>query len=219
MNFTTTNETELASGALTPGADATVEVFVDPQCPFAWITSRWLLECAQHTDLRVDVRLMSLACINEGRELDAWYREYNDDAWAAARVAAALLDSPRRDEWPRFYDTFGQRRHVDGVRDNVVNLTATVRELGLPDDLLAAAAEDGRDDDLRTRTREAVAGSGGDGGTPVVRIHGRSFFGPVLTSVPRGQDAVRLWRAVESMASTPGFSSISTERSDDLRAE
>lgn len=192
-----------------------VEVYVDPQCPFAWITSRWLLECADRIDLRVDLRLMSLACVNEGRELDPWYRAYNDEAWAAARVGTALLAESGEDAWRRFYETFGHRRHVEGLRDNRANLAATLRDLGLVD--VASAADDTRhDDDLRTRTRHAISGSGGDGGTPMVHLGGRVFFGPVLTDIPRGEEAVRLWQAIETLAATPGFSSMTTERSEDL---
>ncbi|WP_069814408.1 mycothiol-dependent nitroreductase Rv2466c family protein [Streptomyces sp. TP-A0874] len=196
----------------TPVAD----VYVDPQCPFAWITTQWLLEAARHTPLAVGVHLMSLSCVNEGRELDPWYRKYNDEAWSAARVAAALLDSDRSELWPRFYETFGRRRHVDGVRDNPLNLRETVSELDLPAALLDAAADPSRDDDLRRRTAEAIAGCGGDGGTPMVHVHGRAFFGPVLTEIPRGAAAVELWQAVETMARTRGFSSLTTERGEQL---
>ena len=190
-------------------------VFVDPQCPFAWITTQWLLEVRRHTDLAVDVELMSLSCVNEGRELDDWYRQYNDDAWAAARVAASLLDSDHALLWPRFYETYGHRRHVEGLRDNPANLAKTIAELGLPVDLLDASGDSTWDDHLRRRTAAAVAGRN-DGGTPMLHVRERAFFGPVLTEIPRGDEAVELWGAVNTLARARGFSAMTTERSDEL---
>lgn len=196
-----------------PATSATV--FVDPQCPFAWITAQWLFEVSRLSDMTVDLQLMSLSCVNEGRDLDDWYRQYNEDAWAAARVAAALLDSDRASMWPRFYEDFGHRRHVDGLRDNPANLAKTIAELGLPADLLDAAGDRLWDDNLRSRTAAAVAGRA-DGGTPMLHLRGRSFFGPVLTEIPRAEEAVELWRAVETLASATGFSAMTTERSHEL---
>jgi len=190
-------------------------VFVDPQCPFAWITAQWLHEVGRHTDLAVDVQLMSLSCVNEGRDLDDWYRRYNDDAWPAARVAAALLDSDRASTWPRFYETYGHRRHVDGLRDNRANLARTVAELGLPTALLEAAGNSSWDDNLRRRTETAVAGRT-DGGTPMLHVRERPFFGPVLTEIPRGAEAVTLWVAVDTLAGARGFSALTAKRSDEL---
>jgi hypothetical protein len=190
-------------------------VFVDPQCPFAWITAQWLLEVQRAAGLDVDVRLMSLSCVNEGRDLDDWYRQYNDEAWGAARVAAALLDSDRASMWPRFYETYGRRRHVEGLRDNPTNLAMTIDQLGLPVGLLDAAVDSSWDDNLRRRTEAAVAGRE-DGGTPMLHLRERAFFGPVLTEIPRGERAVELWRAVDTLASATGFSAMTTQRSDEL---
>ena len=158
---------------------------------------------------------MSLSCVNEGRDLDEWYRQYNDEAWAAARVAAALLDSDQASMWPRFYENFGHRRHVDGLSDNPANLAKTIAELGLPADLLDAAGDSFWDDSLRRRTAAAVAGRA-DGGTPMLHVRERPFFGPVLTEIPRGDEAVTLWGAVDTLAAARGFSAITTERSDQL---
>lgn len=195
----------------------TTAIFVDPQCPFAWITFQWLQEVRRVNGLEIRLELMSLSCLNEGRELDPWYRTYNDEAWAAARVAAALLKSPEASLWPTFYEVFGGRRHVQGIRDNPLNLERTISELGLPADLLEAAAEPRWDRDLRERTARAIIDRDGVAGTPMLHLHGRSFFGPVLTEVPHGADAVRLWDAIDVLSRTAGFSSLTTERSDELQ--
>lgn len=191
-------------------------IFVDPTCPFAWITSSWLAEVEAHSGLPVHRELMSLSVINEGRDLDAWYRDYNDRAWRPARVAAALLASPHADRWPGFYQVFGHRRHVDGRRDDALNITLTLDELGIPADLAAAAEDSSWDEDLRIRTKAATAPLADDGGTPALHIADRGFFGPVLTAVPRGDDALRLWQAVWTLATTPSFSEIKGRRDDQL---
>jgi hypothetical protein len=192
-------------------------VYVDPTCPFAWITSRWLNEVATKTGLQIQRELMSLSVVNEGRELDEWYRDYNERAWRPARVAAALLASPQAHRWPDFYEAFGRRRHIEGLRDDTSNLTLTLDELGLPAGLADAAEDEDWDNDLRRRTATAMAPLSGDGGTPALHIGGRGFFGPVLTAVPRGDDAVRLWEAVSILATTDAFSEIKGPRDEQLQ--
>lgn len=193
-----------------------VGVYVDPTCPFAWITSEWLAEVERERGVRLERRLMSLSAVNEGRELDDWYRAYNDGAWRPARVAAALLASPDADRWPELYDTFGHRRHVDGLRDDTTNLARTIAELGLQADLAAAADDPRWDDDLRARTREACRSDGGVDGTPMLHLNGKVYFGPVLTAVPRGEAAARLWDAVDVLATTDGFAEVRGVRDEDL---
>ncbi len=199
------------------GSGAAATVYTDPTCPFAWITSRWLNEVATRTGLEVRHELMSLSVVNEGRDLDAWYRDYNERAWRPARVAAALLASPDAHRWPDFYEAFGRRRHIEGLRDDMRNISLTLDELGVPAGLADAAEEEGWDDDLRRRTATATAPLGGDGGTPALHIGGRGFFGPVLTAVPRGDDAVRLWEAVSILATTGAFSEIKGPRDEQLQ--
>lgn len=196
--------------------DGAATVYLDPTCPFAWIASRWLHEVATTTGLRVRRELMSLSVVNEGRELDEWYRDYNERAWRPARVAAALLASSDAHRWPDFYEAFGRRRHIDGLRDDARNITLTLDELGLPAGLADAAEDEGWDDDLRRRTATATAPLS-EGGTPALHIGGRGFFGPVLTAVPRGDDAVRLWEAVSILATTEAFSEIKGARHEQLQ--
>ncbi|MGI3784201.1 MAG: hypothetical protein ACRYG2_25865 [Janthinobacterium lividum] len=195
---------------------STATLFVDPQCPFAWITYRWLRLVEDSGAVDLDVQLMSLACVNEHQELDPGHRAYNEDAWAAGRVGAALLASPHAARWPAFYDTFGRRRHVDGVRDNLANIAASLRDLDLPADLGRAAADRAWDADLRARTTLAVTGVDGPGGTPITRIGARAYFGPVLTSVPPADEAVDLWRSLSRLSAISGFASIATRRDDHL---
>jgi hypothetical protein len=187
---------------MTEERTASVTVFVDPQCPFAWITAQWLLEVARHTALDVVVELMSLACVNEGRDLDDWYRQYNDDAWAAARVAAALLDSSQAATWPRFYETYGHRRHIEGLRDNPANLAKTIAELGLPAGLLDAAGDSSWDDGLRAY-RRSTGRSGRRRDTDVASSWACIFSG---RSLPRSLGDTRRWSSGEQQTRSPGLS-------------
>ncbi|MGZ4598770.1 mycothiol-dependent nitroreductase Rv2466c family protein [Oryzihumus sp.] len=213
---TATTPSPLASPADSAVLSATV--YVDPSCPFAWITSRWLAEVEAGSGLAVDLELMSLSAVNEGRELEAWYRDYNERAWGPARVAAAILATPAyASQWACFYAAFGQRRHVGGDRDDARNIALTLAELGLPAELSDAAGDCSWDADLRRRTATATAPLAGEGGTPVVHVNGRAFFGPVLTEIPRGAMAVRLWQAMTVLTTTPGFSEVKGARDDQLR--
>lgn len=193
-----------------------VTVYVDPTCPFAWITSQWLGEVRHLTGLSVRRELMSLSVVNEGRALSGWYRDYNEQAWRPARVAAAVLASDGAQPWARFYAGFGRRRHVEGLRDDTANLTRTLAELQLPAALAAAAEDPSWDEDLRRRTTTGCAPLGAEGGTPVVHLAGRAFFGPVLTAIPRAEAAVRLWDAVVALAGTPAFSELKGARDEQL---
>ena len=186
---------------------------MDPTCPFAWITAQWLAEVSALTGLQVRRRLMSLSVVNEGRELEEWYRAYNNSAWRPARVAAALLASPDAARWPEFYETFGNRRHVLRIRDDDTNLDATVAELDLPPALLDAADDPRWDGDLRRRTKAAVEPLHTPGGTPVLHLNGTAFFGPVLDGIPRGADAVAVWDALRVLAATPSFAEVKRGRS------
>ncbi len=204
-----------------PRAEAAVRaatIFVDPTCPFAWITSQWLAEVEAQRGVQVTLELMSLSVVNKDRDLEPWYRDYNDRAWGPARVAAAILGTPRHaGAWARFYAAFGERRHVGGQRDDAENIARTLAELDLPPGLAEAAADPSWDADLGRRTAVATAPLAGDGGTPIVHVNGQAFFGPVLTEIPRGDAAVRLWQAVTVLAGTPGFSEIKGSRDGELR--
>lgn len=193
-----------------------VDAFVDPRCPFAWITAQWLAEVSARSGLQVRRRLMCLSVVHQGLGLEGWYRAYNDRAWRPARVAAALLASPDAVRGPAFYQTFVHRRHVLGVRDDDANLTATVAELDLPPALLDAADDPGWDGDLRRRTKAAVDPLHADGGRPVLHLNGTAFFGPVQDGIPRGADAVAVWDALRVLAETPSFAELKRGRSKRL---
>jgi hypothetical protein len=200
----------------TDGISTPVVIYVDPCCPFAWITSRWLDEVERHRPIALDVRLVSLSVINEHRDLDDWYREFNDKAWGPARVLAAVRSNHGPSDARRFYDAFGHRFHVAGDEELESVVPAAIASCGLPPSLALAAADSRWDAELRTSTNEALGPVGIDAGTPVLHLDGTAVFGPVLTSCPRGEEAVQLFAAVRTMLAQPGFSDIRRRRNETL---
>jgi hypothetical protein len=200
-----------------PGASTTiVDVFVDPCCPFAWITSRWIVEVERQRDVVATFHLMSLSVINEHRDLDDWYREFNDRAWGPARVYAAVEAGHGPGVTRGFYEAFTRRFHSEGNENLAIVVPAALAEAGLPASLARAAADATWDTALRSSTRAALDPVGIDVGTPVLHLDGTAVFGPVLTACPRGAAAGRFFDALRTMLSTPGFSELQRRRDDTL---
>lgn len=198
------------------------EMFFDPQCPWAWMTSRWLLEAAQVRDLDITWTVMSLAVLNEDKDVSDDYRKGLEPAWFAVRVitAAALRFPERADEIRKqLYDAIGSRKHPGGRGKDVDDMKQVVveslEECGLPADLIDAADPvpgDEVDVALRASHQRAIDLVGDDVGTPVVAVNGTAFFGPVVTPAPKGEQAGRLWDGCVLVASTPGFYEIKRSR-------
>ncbi len=197
-----------------------VIVHVDPSCPFAWITERWLGEVEAAGVIDLEVRLLSLAVVNEHREVDAWYRTFNDRAWGPARVMAAVVDAHGTVAGRRFYEAFGQRFHVrsntaDDVDRDVV-ATDALADVGLSLDLAAAATDVAWDDELRSITHASIEAVGLDVGVPLVTIGGAIASGPVLSRIPTGEAAVAVFRAAQVLAGEPGFVRLERQRVGEL---
>lgn len=202
-----------------PGPTA-VDIFVDPICPFAWLTSRWLLEVEPRRDLTVTFRVMSLSVLNDGRDgLSDFYRDLIGRGWGPARVAVAVEQRHGPNGFRRFYDAFGLLHHV-GRRALDPSLTAdALAAVGLPASLAGAADDSGVDDALRASHHQGMDPVGDDVGTPVLHIRppGRcddpiTIFGPVVTPSPRGEEAARLWDGVLAVAGSPDFFELKRSR-------
>jgi predicted DsbA family dithiol-disulfide isomerase len=195
--------------------NATV-VYVDPSCPFAWITSRWLAEVEAQSGIDLQIRLLSLSVVNEHREIDGWYRGFNDHAWGPARVMAAVAAAHGTDAARRFYEAFGKRFHVeldtgdDADRDAVA--AEALADAGLPASSIDAATDERWDDELRSLTRAALVAVGLDVGVPITVIDGVATSGPVLSEIPRGDAALALFNATRTLARHPGFVRIERQR-------
>jgi protein-disulfide isomerase-like protein with CxxC motif len=175
-----------------------VQFWFDPLCPWAWITSRWMLEVEQVRPVRTDWRIMSLAYLNlvqhEGKDLSPEYLE---------RMAQA---------WGPIYTAIGTRFHNQGRREDPAVITEALEEVGLPASLASAAESEEFDEQIKASHHEAFDEIGIDVGTPVIRVRGNPIFGPVITPAPKGEAAGRLWDGVVLVTEADGFFELKRSR-------
>lgn len=197
-----------------------VDMWFDPKCPWAWIASRWLLEVEQvRPEVHVRFHVLSLALLNKDREVDAWYREWLDTAWGPARIAMAVEQKygEGSDEVRQLYTALGNRIHREKQPLGPGLYEAALREVGLPVSFADAAERTGFDEALRLGNEAGLGPVGEDLGTPAIHVHAQdggvnAFFGPVVTPIPRGEAAGKLWDGVLLVSATPGFSELKRAR-------
>ncbi|AOT58889.1 MULTISPECIES: mycothiol-dependent nitroreductase Rv2466c family protein [Streptomyces] len=200
----------------------TADFWFDPLCPWAWMTSRWMLEVQRVRPVDVRWHVMSLAVLNEDK-LDEVPEEYRESlrttAWHPVRVAVAAEQLHGPEVLGRLYTAMGTRFHNEGrgpVREAIAEALA---EAGLPAELLEYAERDTYDAELRASHKEGINKVGQDVGTPVIAVPGPegaevAFFGPVVTPAPKGEAAGRLWDGTLLVASTPGFYELKRTRTE-----
>jgi hypothetical protein len=191
-----------------------VDLWVDPACPWAWITSRWLLEAAKVRDFNPRFHVMSLSVLNEDRDMPEEYVELMDKAWGPVRVLIAAQQRYGDEIVEPLYSAMGRRYHVAGEKDIDALLMNSLRDALLDEDLAKAAYVTDFDDAVRKSHFEGMNAVGFDVGTPVVHVGNIAFFGPVVTPAPKGEAAGRLFDGVVAVASTPGFYELKRTRSE-----
>jgi 2-hydroxychromene-2-carboxylate isomerase len=191
------------------------DFWFDPVCPFAWATSRWMTEVEQVRPITVRWHVMSLSVLNEGRDLPESYRELMDRAWGPVRVVTAARELHGDDVVKPLYDALGAAIHGDKVEDYDEAIASSLNATGLPSDLADHARSDRFDEELRASHARAIDLVGDDVGTPVVAVNGIAFFGPVITRIPKGEDAGRLWDGAVLVAGTDGFFELKRTRTEE----
>jgi 2-hydroxychromene-2-carboxylate isomerase len=190
----------------------TADFWFDPICPWAWMTSRWMMEVEKVRPVDVRWHVMSLAVLNFGRELPENYRELMDKAWGPVRVVVAAQQLHGEQYVKPLYDAMGTRIHPGGNSDYPQVIAESLAEVGLPADLAGYADKEDFDEQLRVSHNAGISQVGEDVGTPVVAVNGVAFFGPVVTPAPKGEAAGRLWDGAVLVAGTPGFYEIKRTR-------
>lgn len=191
-----------------------VDVWVDPVCPWAWVTSRWLLEAAQVRDFKVNFHVMSLSVLNDGRDLSEKYIELLQKAWGPVRVLIAAEQRHGHDVVEPLYSAMGTHYHVQGEKDLDSMIVHALEDVGLEADLASAATSTEFDTALRASHHEGMDPVGYEVGTPVIHVGEVAIFGPVVTPAPKGEAAGKLFDGVLLVASTPGFYELKRTRTD-----
>ncbi|ROP74233.1 2-hydroxychromene-2-carboxylate isomerase [Curtobacterium sp. PhB115] len=190
----------------------TVEFWFDPNCPWAWMTSRWVGEVAEHRDLDVTWKVMSLFVLNEDQDIPDEYRERIHKGQLYPRIVTAARLRLGQDIVKPLYDALGEHVHHRQEQDPEQVVPAVLAELGLDADLLEYAWTDEVDAAVRASHQDGIDRVGQDVGTPVIAVAGTAFFGPVISPAPKGQEALDLWDGVVGVAKYPGFFELKRSR-------
>jgi len=193
-----------------------LDFWFDPLCPWAWITSRWVLEVEKVRPVTARWHVMSLAVLNEGKEdMPERYKEAMRQAWGPVRVCIAAEQKFGQDVLLPLYTAIGRRFHDEKADRGRPLIEAALAEAGLPAELADAMDDESYDDALRASHKNGMDRVGYEVGTPVISVNDSSFFGPVVSPIPRGEAAGRLWDGVLLVSGTDGFFELKRSRTRD----
>lgn len=196
-----------------------VTFYFDVSCPFAWQTARWMKEVEKVREVEIEWTPMSLAVLNDGRELPEDYMKMMEANWGPARVFAKVKqEAPEKVD--ELYTTMGEMIHPAGeggkqgygAYDEII--AAALEKVGLPANIAECANTSDVDDLLRGYHAQAMDAVGDEVGTPVVKLGDTAFFGPVITRVPQGEEAGELFDAAVKLASFPYFFELKRSRTE-----
>jgi 2-hydroxychromene-2-carboxylate isomerase len=193
-----------------------VDFWFDPICPWAWIASRWMLEVQQVRPVEVTWHVMSLSVLNDGKDdLPEQYRSLLATGWGPVRVLIAAEQAHGPEVLLPLYTALGNRFHHEKAPKDRETITAALTEAGLPASLAGAMDSTEYDEALRASHEEGINRVGYEVGTPVISVNGTAVFGPVMSPIPRGEAAARLFDGVLLLSGTDGFFELKRSRTRD----
>lgn len=193
-----------------------VDFWFDPLCPWAWITSRWILEVEKLRPIAVRWHVMSLAILNSGKDdMPEQYQELMRKAWGPVRVAIAAEQKFGPEVLGPLYTALGTLFHQEKAERDRAAVEAALADAGLPVDLADAMESTEYDEALHASHADGIERVGYEVGTPIISVLGTSIFGPVISPIPRGEAAARLWDGVLLVAGTDGFFELKRSRTRD----
>jgi hypothetical protein len=191
------------------------ELFIDPACPWSWITSRWLCEVREHRPLELRWRPFSLllddtlADIPLGRRLEL---ASSTRVLRLIEAVRARYGEPPIDE---LYTRIGTGFHHDGHRD-FEHLEEALVAMGIPTTMLGHLDDPRWDEVISLSMHDAHSLAGSDAGVPLLAMHGdgprRAFLGPVFSPAPTGLAALSAWDGLVTLIAAPGFFELRRHR-------